>query len=318
MLVFLLSPHTLMTTSTLRLSSSGFYRTVRLKHFFSVNESIPVPNITGLHGPSSFFPPAASVSKDILTFENAILTEVDLLFKNLPYSRLNLSKTEHMALKSLQNLSDVVIKPADKGGGIVLLNKTDYDHELSRQLLNTSHYRKLASDPTNLIRKIIQTLSNSGLDEGLVSPKEHSFLNKADFTTPAIYILRKIHKNPINRPGRPIVSGCNSILKPLAQYVDFFLKPFVTKNPSHIRDSTSVINCIEGFPFDSNACLLVTMDIESLYTNIPQDAALQIIFDTLESRHCPHRPISSPNALKLPLTKTSFCLRLISLNKLRV
>ena len=48
-----------------RIELFRFFHSVRLKHFFSVNEAIPVPNITGLHGPSSFFPPAAR-SEDVV------------------------------------------------------------------------------------------------------------------------------------------------------------------------------------------------------------------------------------------------------------
>ena len=52
-------------------------------------------------------------------------------------------------MKTLARNKDIIIKPADKGGKIVLMNKTDYIKEGERQLKNPEHYRRLSTNPTD-------------------------------------------------------------------------------------------------------------------------------------------------------------------------
>ncbi len=44
------------------------------------------------------------------------------------------------ALKQLKENEDIIIRPADKGGTIVILNKTDYITEAEQQLADTRVY----------------------------------------------------------------------------------------------------------------------------------------------------------------------------------
>ena len=39
----------------------------------------------------------------------------------------NLTEEEWKALHELEKIKNILIKPADKGGGIVVMNRTDYD-----------------------------------------------------------------------------------------------------------------------------------------------------------------------------------------------
>ena len=54
----------------------------------------------------------------------------------------NLTKNEKIALKSLKNDPQIIIKPADKGSATVIMDRQDYLAEGNRQLSNTMHYRK--------------------------------------------------------------------------------------------------------------------------------------------------------------------------------
>ena len=49
---------------------------------------------------------------------------------------------------TLRNNKDTVIKPTDKGGNIVIMNKQDYLQEGLKQLSNRNHYEILEEDPT--------------------------------------------------------------------------------------------------------------------------------------------------------------------------
>lgn len=59
----------------------------------------------------------------------------------------NLSKQHLKALRRLKNQRDIVIKPADKGSGVVLLTPEQYEAEADRQLSNEEHYKQLQSNP---------------------------------------------------------------------------------------------------------------------------------------------------------------------------
>ena len=57
-----------------------------------------------------------------------------------------------------------MIKPADKGGNIVIMNREDYIKEGLRQLSDNNHYEMLEEDPTqnynNQIYQVLQQATN--------------------------------------------------------------------------------------------------------------------------------------------------------------
>ena len=68
----------------------------------------------------------------------------------------NLTKNEIVALKDLQTDNSITIKPADKGGATVILNKSDYiDVECLRQLSDETFYKRLPSDPPQLFKQSV-------------------------------------------------------------------------------------------------------------------------------------------------------------------
>jgi len=72
-----------------------------------------------------------------------LLNEQDSLHSNPKKPKYNnLSKGERQAIQSLNNNSDIIIKPADKGSAVVIMNTKDYIVEANRQLCNTIHYQK--------------------------------------------------------------------------------------------------------------------------------------------------------------------------------
>ncbi|XP_073421163.1 uncharacterized protein [Dendrobates tinctorius] len=84
---------------------------------------------------------------------------------------------------------------------------------------------------------------------------------------PTFYLLPKIHKDALDPPGRPIVSGIDGLCDPVCRFIDFYLKPLVETLPSYIRDTTDALASVDGI-FVEYGTLLVTADVESLYTCI--------------------------------------------------
>ena len=61
-----------------------------------------------------------------------------------PYN--NLTKNERTSMKELCEREDVVIKKADKGGAVVIVDVKDHIKEAEQQPNNTENYRKLQED----------------------------------------------------------------------------------------------------------------------------------------------------------------------------
>ena len=68
---------------------------------------------------------------------------------NLRSPRNNLTKREGAALHRLSNNTDIIIKPADKGGATVIMNTKDYVKEAKRQLDNEVYYKRVGRDLTH-------------------------------------------------------------------------------------------------------------------------------------------------------------------------
>ena len=90
-----------------------------------------------------------------------------------------------------------------------------------------------------------------------------------DPKTPELYLLPKIHKKARPPPGRPVVSANNCPTEKISAFTDIFLKPHLPEIRSYIRDTTDFIQKLNDLPRLSNKTLLCTLDVSSLYTNIP-------------------------------------------------
>ena len=153
--------------------------------------------------------------------QREILKELDI---SPSYRRFNLPKSERQAIKTLANNDKITIKPADKGGKIVIQDTTDYISECERQLENTVHYKRLYTDPTAELNLIIKNKLEQGIKDGHISTEEFEVLYNRDPRTSNFYTLPKIHKT--NNPGRPIVNSIGSITEKISVYVDENIKYF--------------------------------------------------------------------------------------------
>ena len=60
--------------------------------------------------------------------------------------KMNVTVTEEQALKSLLNDQSIIIRPADKGSGIVVLDTQDYIQQVEEQLQDDTTYRRIHKD----------------------------------------------------------------------------------------------------------------------------------------------------------------------------
>ena len=179
-----------------------------------------------------------------------------------------------------------MIKPADKGSAVVVMDKEDYIKEGLRQLSNHKFYKKLDSDPTSTItREIESTLSEMNENQD-IDDETYKYLMPEDPKPGRFYLLPKLHKEGV--PGRPIVSANGHPTEKISEFVDYHLRPHVRNLPSYIQDTTDYLKKMQSLnPLPENTTL-VTMDVSSLYTNIPQDegiSACEAVWNTRKDKN---------------------------------
>jgi hypothetical protein len=119
-------------------------------------------------------------------------------------------------------------------------------------------------------------------DNGDIDEKTLEYLIPDSPKPGRLYLLPKIHK--AYNPGRPIVSANGHPSEKISGFVDFHLRQHVEALPSFIKDTTDYIQKMAALnPLPSNTTL-VTMDVTSLYTNIPHSDGIEDCKEIWESR----------------------------------
>ena len=90
--------------------------------------------------------------------------------------------------------------------------------------------------------------------------------------TSKFYLLPKLHK-PGN-PDRPILSACQCPTETFASYLDKVTAPIIRGLDSYVKDSGHMLTILDSFRFRGEHRFILTMDIKSLYTVIPNDEGL--------------------------------------------
>ena len=107
--------------------------------------------------------------------------------------------------------------------------------------------------------------------ENLLSKKLTDGLKSVNPQLLKYYNSPKIHKE--NNPGSLVINSINCHISEISHFVDHHLKLLVRENSSYIKDEDDFIKKINIFPVPPNS-LLVTMDVKSLYTSIPNNKAI--------------------------------------------
>ncbi|XP_068748834.1 uncharacterized protein [Montipora capricornis] len=176
------------------------------------------------------------------------------------------------ALKPLSANKEINLKKADKGTTTVIMDTKQKIQEGLEQVFSEKFYKPLLASIVSSTAEKVKTLFNNGHIDNMTYKWLASGQNPPGI--PEFYTLTKIHKNiPV---GRPIVSGSSGPTERISSFVDSLLQPIAQKQESYIKDTTHLINVIENTPLPDGA-VLATLEVCSLYTNIPQDEGLEVV-----------------------------------------
>lgn len=287
-----------------------YHRKLKLAAYYEhARESVQLPFIQ-----KSAWTPQQGQIPDVIT----ALIQADMHYFNSQFEvhRVppNLTAGEVRALTELANNKHIVIKPADKGSAIVIMDREQYIWEGYRQLNDPRYYTKLTNpiypNTIPIVNKIIQTLQ----DKKFINFKQKNYLmGNSEPRARLFYMLPKIHKDRAKwskpnevPPGRPIVSDCSSETYHTAEYLDFFLNPLSTKHASYIKDTYHFVNIVKKLHIPDNS-ILFTIDIDSLYTNIDIKEGIQAIkniFRKFPNKNRPEKELLQ--LLEINLSKNDF------------
>lgn len=240
--------------------------------------------------------------------------------------KLNLTKSKQQALKELQQNSSIVIKEADKGGAIVIMDKDYYVEKISELLDDRNTYKEVPKNMDKTTLALIHRLISQY--DCHLTDKEKDYLMNFENKSSLFYGLPKIHKcqeiiqavkhqnqpyikvtPPQDLKFRPIVAGPSSPTHRLSNFLDILLKPFLKHTKSYVRDDIDFLTQLPTEMKESE--IFATFDICSLYSNISTELGLHAIEywlntypTTLHSR-IPTKFIK--DSLQLILENNHFC-----------
>ena len=195
--------------------------------------------------------------------------------------RSNLTKEEQNALQELIGDSEILIFEADKGGAVVVMDRTYY---ADKMLNDTLTYEEITANKDKNVMKLIKELASNHSHN--LTGKEVNYLCHFYFKTSGFYGLPKIHKSKIICPEpyirvlrpadlkfRPIGAGPRCPTSRLSNYVDILIKPFTLHVRSYLRDTIDFLNYLPRTV--SERTILVSFDVTNLYTNINHDLCVK-------------------------------------------
>jgi hypothetical protein len=204
----------------------------------------------------------------------------------------NISNDERNALHTLKQNEKIIIKEADKGSAVVIMDVDYYVDRVEEIISSTSSYQELTSNIDKQIMNRINTALTSYKNE--LTENELKYLTKFEYKTSNFYGLPKIHKSdtiksavinqnsdmiitrrPFDLKLRPIVAGPICPTHRLSHFIDTLLQPLVSSVQSWVRDDLHVLQKLPHH-VETNY-KFATFDVESLYSNITHKLGIEAV-----------------------------------------
>ena len=186
---------------------------------------------------------------------NTIINNIENLEPtNCKFDNDNLSFNERKALENLQNNDQIVIKKADKGGSLVIMDTDYYNNHLVLQgHLKSNTYKVVTSDCDKIVMNNLTKHVHNYKE--CLTDKEIDYLTKFDFKTSSFQVLPKVHKcnsileiinsknddyieipSPKDLKSRPIVAGWCSPTHRLSKFLEKLLSPIASIVKTYVKD----------------------------------------------------------------------------------
>ena len=195
----------------------------------------------------------------------------------------NLAKEERKALVNLLNDASIVIRPADKGSGIVVIDTDEYVEKLEREMTISNTYMQTDGSKLAEAEKKVKVAANKMYKSGWVSKELRNYLIPKQSVRGKLRGNPKLHK--ANNPYRTIVNGIGTPTERMAEIAEKELNEYVEGTPSYIRDTNDFLNKLGGLQTElpENA-IMFCFDVVKLYPSIPRKEGMEACEVALKSR----------------------------------
>ncbi|CAC5412144.1 unnamed protein product [Mytilus coruscus] len=176
-----------------------------------------------------------------------------------PKCRPNTSRQEWKKIYKLKNNKDMIIKEADKGSAVVIMDLNYYINIANNLLQDNTYYEKEKNYNQSKIKKQIIIACIHLLRKGLTD-KECDYLTNFKCKSSNFYGLPKIYKSNVIREScknstsvcvniphpndlklRTIVAGPSCETHRLSNFLEIILKPILKHIPSFVRDDLDML-----------------------------------------------------------------------------
>ena len=228
-----------------------FVRRLRLKEYYCGDESIDGDFLDQpAYGKRSTW---CSERNRVAVLETYVsLLEKKILSQDLGIRcHRNLFKDEQEALENLRRYDDIIIKPADKGSAVVIMDRARYVGEAMRQLSDKDVYLPLSNDPTAEMVDIINERVRRLHSYGCISDSTLQFLLiRCNARAGSFYLLHNMDKK--NCPGRPVISGFSTPSGKISSFYRSSIEIFSTSHSiaSYVKDTNDFLAKLNPFPFE--------------------------------------------------------------------
>ena len=219
------------------------------------------------------------------------------------YNKDVLTKNQYKKIKEFNTIESIVTRKADKNNVFVILDKEFYENEINRLLSDESKFTKIRKDPTEDLKKELNkhiSVVNNSSKSIKISRREGKY--KPGY----IYGNPKIHKSLNNPPLRPIISQIGTVTYELSKQLNDIIVKYIPKKYT-VESSYEFINMLKDKRPNG---ILASLDVESLFTNVPVRETIQIILENVFHHPTLPPPDIPPSTLEQLLiictTKTPF------------
>ncbi|XP_043919221.1 uncharacterized protein LOC122794660 [Protopterus annectens] len=186
----------------------------------------------------------------------------------------------NITLCNLQQNENAVIKPADKGGTIVVMDTSWYKKKMTTMLQDEKTYYRVAPIQFNRTIQKVSSLLQDMLTEGQVDLDLYNFFNITKPTVQNTNGLPKIHKDLHNSPLRPIAAGQGWPTETMSLLVEKELRTILKSCDTVLQDTDDFLrkkNQTMNNIMDYDHPLVTTLDVNSLFTSIPNEAGVEAV-----------------------------------------
>ncbi|BHF70731.1 hypothetical protein SprV_0301378400 [Sparganum proliferum] len=193
-----------------------------------------------------------------------------------------LFKVERDVLRELKADKDLVIVPADKKRATVVLDRTDYLQKAKDLLEDRQFYVPCATNSLKALTREINATLLALENAGAITPTDRRMARPQDTALARFYGLPKVHKD--GAPLRPIVSLKGTPTYGLAKWLFRRLKFLTADSDTTVSSSAQSMEKLKGVSLHPNE-VMVSFDVTSHFTSIPQDLAIETIELLLQSKY---------------------------------